>query len=113
MRKKEKEGNSFFSSPNWPRLFLLLIVQLEGDQHSRFVLLPSNGITCLLVRHPERVALEGDAPAPTLGRGRVDPQKQARIRGKAPRQELWAAGGDVHKQMMGRVRKYLKRAVLH
>ena len=65
-------------------------------------------LTCLLLGHPERVALEGDTPAAPLGRGGVHPQKQRRIRGESARlQAAGAAGSDVDEQLVLGVGEHL------
>lgn len=63
--------------------------------------------TCLLVRHPERVPVEGDAPAPALDGGGVDAQQQRRVGRQPARQQLGAARGDVEQQVQVRVREHL------
>ena len=65
-------------------------------------------LTCLLLGHPERVALEGDTPAAPLGRGGVHPQEQRRVRGEAARQQAaGAAGSDVDEQLVLGVGEHL------
>ena len=69
----------------------------------------SLSLTCLLVGHPERVSLEGDAPAAPLGRGGVHAQEQRRVRREAARQQAaGAAGRDVDEQLVLGVREHLR-----
>ena len=62
----------------------------------------------MLLCHPERVALEGDAPAAALGRGGVDAQEERRVRREAARQQAARVPrSDVHQQLVLGVREHL------
>ena len=49
----------------------------------------------MFVGHMERVAVEGDTPAPAFGVGGVDPEKEGVAGRKSSSQQLRAFGSDV------------------
>ena len=69
-------------------------------------------LTRLLVRHPERVPLEGDAATAALGGRRVHPQEERRVGREPSGQQPGTPSRDVDQQLMLRVGEDLHVEVL-